>query len=150
MPFEDRARIFQAVIAADRAERREAGAYGQQSFFTIHRATLMQARLCSLNPSCVMCRRSLCGNLELDACHRRAGATCAHMLPLLPCMRKPRCSYQGYLHLLLKRAGRQCHPHDTSAARQRQAEMKLEGRVQPSLACQSGQVPHEGAALHKP
>ena len=46
MPFEDRARIFAAVIAADRAEHRERGAYGPQSFVTVHRATLMQARGC--------------------------------------------------------------------------------------------------------
>ena len=44
VPFEDRARIFTAVIAADRAEHRERGAYGPQSFVTVHRATLMQVR----------------------------------------------------------------------------------------------------------
>ena len=45
VPFEDRARIFAAVIAADRTEHRERGAYGPQSFVTVHRATLMQARM---------------------------------------------------------------------------------------------------------
>jgi hypothetical protein len=44
VPFEDRARIFAAVIAADRAEHRERGAYGPQSFVTVHRASLVQAR----------------------------------------------------------------------------------------------------------
>ena len=34
--------MFQTVIAADRAKHREMGAYGPQSFVTIHRDTLMQ------------------------------------------------------------------------------------------------------------
>ena len=40
--FEERAQVFQTVIAADRAKHREMGAYGPQSFVTIHRDTLMQ------------------------------------------------------------------------------------------------------------
>ena len=36
--------MFQTVIAADRAKHREMGAYGPQSFVTIHRDTLMQVR----------------------------------------------------------------------------------------------------------
>ena len=43
IPFEERARIFQAVIAADRSQHREMGAFGPQSFLLIHRATLMKA-----------------------------------------------------------------------------------------------------------
>ncbi len=42
--FEERAQVFQTVIAADRAKHREMGAYGPQSFVTIHRDTLMQVR----------------------------------------------------------------------------------------------------------
>ena len=40
--FEERAQVFQTVITADRSRRREMGAYGPQSFVTIHRDTLMQ------------------------------------------------------------------------------------------------------------
>ena len=40
--FEERAQVFQTVISADRGRRREMGAYGPQSFVTIHRDTLMQ------------------------------------------------------------------------------------------------------------
>jgi len=42
--FEERAQVFQTVITADRSRRREMGAYGPQSFVTIHRDTLMQVR----------------------------------------------------------------------------------------------------------
>lgn len=43
--FEERAQVFQTVIAADRDRRREMGAYGPQTFVTIHRDTLMQVRI---------------------------------------------------------------------------------------------------------
>lgn len=62
--FEERAQVFQTVIAADRGRRREMGAYGPQSFVTIHRDTLMQVstfQMCSLgfdSPS--ICGVNLC------------------------------------------------------------------------------------------
>ena len=43
--FEERAQVFQTVIAADRDRRREMGAYGPQTFVTIHRDTLMQVHI---------------------------------------------------------------------------------------------------------
>ena len=43
--FEERAQVFQTVISADRSRRREMGAYGPQSFVTIHRDTLMQVTI---------------------------------------------------------------------------------------------------------
>ena len=43
--FEERAQVFQTVIAADRDRRREMGAYGPQTFVTIHRDTLMQVQI---------------------------------------------------------------------------------------------------------
>lgn len=45
MPFEERARVFQTVISSDRAERREMGIYGPQSFTMIHRSSVFQACL---------------------------------------------------------------------------------------------------------
>lgn len=41
--------MFQTVISADRSRRREMGAYGPQSFVTIHRDTLMQVDACALH-----------------------------------------------------------------------------------------------------
>ncbi len=43
VPFEERARVFQTVISGDRAERREMGIYGPQSFSMIHRSSVFQA-----------------------------------------------------------------------------------------------------------
>ena len=50
--FEERAQVFQTVIAADRDRRREMGAYGPQTFVTIHRDTLMQVRILPRIYSC--------------------------------------------------------------------------------------------------
>ena len=44
IPFEERARVFQTVVAADRQDRREMSAYGPQNFATIRRSTLMRVR----------------------------------------------------------------------------------------------------------
>ncbi len=48
--FEERAQVFQTVITADRSRRREMGAYGPQSFVTIHRDTLMQVKASPVMP----------------------------------------------------------------------------------------------------